>query len=276
MEDNRYEFEGYEEEARRLNIKWLLILLPFLVVSLLLGQHYRKPDAREVLTLYEDYKSDPSVDEHGVFLIYNAKDYLRFCGYVNRGANVKDEALRLNAALMADISLVSEETYLIKQSDDFKYIKYAMEEYSGLFEGNGYSIKGVEESASQVPMFLVLNREAIVRNLHLTELNIVETEYSAGGLCTYNYGLIENCSVSGLIQSPLWAGGIACYNSGIIKNCVNKAKVVSTCEANFYGAGGIAGINERSEKSPEGAEDPVILSSLNVSEVSGTDRKSVV
>lgn len=118
--------------------------------------------------------------------------------------------------------------------------------FDGVFDGNGYSIKGVQVNSSQQSgrYFGVfgINRGQI-RNLNVTDTKIIGRinssmgEYS-GGIVGENQedGRIENCSFSGEVQA-YWAGGIAGSNGGTITNCSNEGRIKA------QESGGIAGNN---------------------------------
>ena len=61
----------------------------------------------------------------GVFEIYNARDYLRFAGYMNRAAKEEPDyeaATAVDARLMADLNMEEDERYRLK---NHPYIRQA-------------------------------------------------------------------------------------------------------------------------------------------------------
>ncbi len=135
---------------------------------------------------------------------------------------------------------------------------YADGAFSGIFDGNGYSIIGMRINVTSLPSEastgyagLFANVTGEVRNLTMKNVTIYDNKcYYLGGIAAYNSGTITNCAVSGKIESKKKVntpsqifnntGSIAAYNAstGVITKSVNKAEVYSC-----YVAGGIAGSN---------------------------------
>lgn len=181
-----------------------------------------------------------TMDENGVFQIYTAKDLKWFCWYVNHAYT------DLDAVLMNDLNLSG--------------ITDSVTAYSGTFDGNGYAVKNY---SSHKELFNTIEIDGVIKDLTMDNVSIVSEKYGCGGAVYINYGLIENCTVSGYVEGVEYTGGIASRNYGIITGCTNKAQVVSTQAGEFqynnmngggYGAGGIAGISgtpiDKHEKMP--------------------------
>lgn len=179
--------------------------------------------------------------ENGVFQIYTAKDLMWFCWYVNHAYT------DLDAVLMNNLDLSSDR-------------RDSVTAYSGTFDGNGYAIKNY---SNHKELFNTIEIDGVIKDLTMDNVSIVSGKYGCGGIAYKNYGLIENCTVSGYVEGVDYTGGIASRNYGIITGCTNKARVVSTQAGEFqynnmngggYGAGGIAGISgtsvDKHEKMP--------------------------
>ena len=111
--------------------------------------------------------------------------------------------------------------------------------YRAVFDGQGHTISGLDQA------FFAIIDDGTVRNLHL-KVDIVSTRAYTGGIAENNYGAIENCTVSGRIQSDGdFTGGIAGMNAdgGNIKGCIVSADVEGG-----MASGGIAGLTERETK----------------------------
>lgn len=103
--------------------------------------------------------------------------------------------------------------------------------FSGTLDGNGFSVKNL--TSEKFGLFYSLT-DATVRNLGVTDVKI-KTEKSVGGLTNgCKNSKIENCYVTGSIESDGHAGGLVGYDTGATKgkntltNCVNMASVKST------------------------------------------------
>lgn len=221
--------------------------------------------------LYASVKDDPCCQD-GVYYIYNAKDYLRFTGYLNRARKEEpdnEEILGLDVCLMADLNMEEEERYRL---NGHPYIRQAVLYYNGIFEGNGHRITWVSEAGNG--MFVRLGRQGQVRNLTFCAPSLVwdMDEYGVGMLCMINEGRIENCVTEGRIEgTECYVGGIAGINRGFIENCVNRAEVRAEGLGD-YGAGGIAGLSKCKVLEGESREDPivpVIRSCINQGEILG-------
>lgn len=223
--------------------------------------------------LYESIEEDPCYQD-GVFLIYEKEDYARFVGYVNRAykeAAASLEATAVDAALMADIDLsearygtVKELPFLkyrivkYRNADGHPYIRQAILDYAGTFEGNGHTITWFEDGGNG--MFVSLERKAVVRNLTLDakQLTWGIEEYGVGMFCAMNYGTIEHCQTKGnLTGTDCYTGAFAGINRGTIQDCRNYA-MVSLAETGDYGAGGIAGLSKCKVLEGESEEDPIV------------------
>lgn len=134
---------------------------------------------------------------------------------------------------------------------------YGDSEFSGVFDGNGYTIEGLRiyldnsnkpsGNSEDTYVGLFANVAGTVRNLRMTNVNVTNKYYLNGNYDPYCgaiaatvsvTGIIENCSVSGTGGSDACCGGLVGYNSGNIKNCYNEATVTS-----YSYAGGIAGLS---------------------------------
>lgn len=105
-----------------------------------------------------------------------------------------------------------------------------IDSFSGTFDGNSFVIKGLGaengmEDGSRHPLFGVIEKNGIVRNLTLDGAQVFSNEYltnGAGAVAKRNEGTIENSIVkNSSVQLGNWngLGGIAGFNSGIIRNC---------------------------------------------------------
>lgn len=249
--------------------KGAIIALFLGVLSVVGWERYLK----EYDPLYDEIEEDPCYQD-GVFLIYEAGDYARFVGYVNRAYKEEGddlEATALDAVLMADIDLTEAKygtvkelpflTYKIVKYRNFgghPYIRQAMLSYAGTFEGNGHTITWFEDGGNG--MFISLEREAVVRNLTLDakQLTWGIEDYGVGMFCAVNYGTIVHCQTKGnLTGTKGYTGGLVGLNRGMIQGCVNDANVCVDGIGD-YGAGGIAGLSKCKVLEGESEENPIV------------------
>ncbi|MBR5726059.1 MAG: hypothetical protein IKX56_04920, partial [Muribaculaceae bacterium] len=122
----------------------------------------------------------------------------------------------------------------------------------GFFNGNGHTIKLKIENTSEnnQGLFHEIHSSGKVWNLHVDCDIRVGNARLVGGIAGENYGTIQNCWVSGHIESSHYSqydadlGGIAGLNEdeGDILYCCVTANVTNT--GGNSGVGGIAGSNE--------------------------------
>lgn len=110
--------------------------------------------------------------------------------------------------------------------------------YTGIFDGNGYTISGLyinDPSTSGFAMFNRVGADAIIKNVTLTD-TYVSAYTSAAGIAIINKGSISNCSVDGIITvGRCGTAGIVVNNYGTIEKCVNYANIFGNEDAYFFG-----------------------------------------
>ena len=112
------------------------------------------------------------------------------------------------------------------------------EKFSGIFDGGGHSISGLEINGREKNGFISV-LDGTVKNLTL-EAEINGHTYSGIIAGESVGGIIENCHVSGKVFADgNIAGGIVGKNQGTVRNCVSA---IETVNAVSY-SGGVAGTN---------------------------------
>ena len=162
-------------------------------------------------------ETDYTYDEaSNTYTVYTAKGLQEW-----RTALESDHAI--NCTLAANIDMTNREWESIT--------------YSGTFDGNGYTITGLNDC------FTYMNAGTI-KNLTLVEPKI-SVSTRAGTVASENWATIENCHVVGgsIEGTDLPSGGIAGLNGNkaTIRACSSSAAV--TIQGDGDGAGGIVGIN---------------------------------
>ena len=89
--------------------------------------------------------------------------------------------------------------------------------YSGVFNGQGHSITGLNFSAARFGLFLFLNVSGVIKNLQLIDVNLDGSSGGAAGMVDRNHGQIIACSVTGKLT--VHSGGITNANYGDIIAC---------------------------------------------------------
>ncbi|MBR2038550.1 MAG: hypothetical protein IKA09_12630 [Lachnospiraceae bacterium] len=185
----------------------------------------------------------------------------------------------------ADLAFVAK-SFNTKDATSGKYFKVAdniteidlsahewvpITDFSGNFDGNGATIKGMvigteagPNTSGTVGMFATIWAGAVVKNVTVdvniyTEFSTEGGQHFVGGLVGTCYGNLDNCRVKGTVQANSTAttgtkneysvGGIAGQirtrdNTGvIISNCINEASVIgsSTQKNRTYRAAGLTG-----------------------------------
>ena len=143
-----------------------------------------------------------SIQNDGSYTVYNAKGLLAW----NEAAQ-KDESI--NCTLTADIDLTGKDWTQIGTWPG----------YSGVFNGQGHRITGLNFSAATTELFGLLNLRGVIKNLQLIDVNLYGSNGSAAGIVAQNNGQIIACSVTGKISAYGRTCGIADLNYGSITAC---------------------------------------------------------
>ena len=144
-----------------------------------------------------------SIQDDGSYMVYNADGLLAW----NKAAQ-KDESI--NCTLTADIDLTGKE---------WTQVGTWPPGYSGIFNGQGHRITGLNFSAATTELFGLLNERGVIKNLQLIDVNLYGSSGSAAGIVEQNEGQIIACSVTGKISAYGRTCGIADLNYGSITAC---------------------------------------------------------
>lgn len=194
----------------------------------------------QTLTVYAKASKKEFLEGEGTeanpYLIKTAADLAKFAEFVTAGETLSGYYLKLEN----DVEVAS-----------FTQIGNKTKAFSGYFDGNGKTIKGVNlEGASNLGMFAILSG-ATVKNLTI-EGSIGATGGTNGLLAAQAYcgTLIENVTVKGTVSGGSTdngglIGASVKIGSGdvYIKNCVNYANVTSSGVTGTAATGGIIGAN---------------------------------
>ena len=136
------------------------------------------------------------------YTVYNADGLLAW-----NKAIQKDESI--NCTLTADIDLTGKKWTRLDTWPG----------YSGVFNGQGHRITGLNFSAATTELFGLLNLRGVIKNLQLIDVNLYGNNGSAAGIVDQNNGQIIACSVTGKISAYGRTCGIADLNYGSITAC---------------------------------------------------------
>ena len=135
-------------------------------------------------------------------------------------------------------------TIVLENDISLKGMKFEpIPSFSGTFDGNGFTIYGLDmaENISPAGLFGVVERGGVVKNLTVKGTVVLsENDSVGGGILGRNNGTVQSCSFVGDISGTNSSGGIVGVNevSGLISNC--------SFDGTIYGKkqiGGIAGEN---------------------------------
>ena len=144
-----------------------------------------------------------SIQNDGSYTVYNADGLLAW-----NKAIQKDESI--NCTLTADIDLTGREWTRLDTWPG----------YSGVFNGQGHRITGLNFSAARFGLFLFLNQSGVIKNLQLIDVNLYGSSGNTAGIVGRNHGQIIACSVTGKISASYGGTcGIAESNYGDIIAC---------------------------------------------------------
>jgi len=167
------------------------------------------------------------------YLIYTA-DQLNTIGFV-------DCDLDKHFRLMNDIDLSD------CSASQYNPIGTKIVPFSGVFDGNGYTISNLVLNSDQASLFVglfgfVKGAEAKIRNVHFVNVDInTPHDPDVGSLVGYlEGGTVINCSVrGGLIRGCYHVGGLIGSNAGLVVDCHADCNVTSV----GYACGVLVGNN---------------------------------
>ena len=134
------------------------------------------------------------------YTVYNADGLLAW-----NKAIQEDESI--NCTLTADIDLTGKKWTRLDTWPG----------YSGVFNGQGHRITGLNFSAASFGLFYFLNVSGVIKNLQLIDVNLDGSSGGAAGMVDRNHGQIIACSVTGKLT--VHSGGITNANYGDIIAC---------------------------------------------------------
>ena len=206
---------------------------PFIRVELGSGTFYFRPQNNVVLAAGNRYKYTVKVNATGLTLegctigdwadgggeTGEAEDL----GYIyDSNTNTytvynADGLLAWNKAIQKDVSINCTLTADIDMTGRKWTRLDTWTGYSGIFNGQGHRITGLNFSAVSFELFYFLNKSGVIKNLQLIDVNLEGSSGGAAGIVNQNFGKIIACSVTGKLTA--YRSGIAYSNYGDIIAC---------------------------------------------------------
>ena len=124
--------------------------------------------------------------------------------------------------------------------------------FTGTFDGNGHTIKGLSSSGTDGKNGLFGVNNGTIKNIHLAQGRLSGNSEMTGAVSAVNYGTIVFCSNSGVScnasgdTNDYYVGGITGINYGLVDGCNNNAAMQADntgSDKDIY-IGGIAGSSQ--------------------------------
>ena len=214
----------------------------------------------------------------GVYQISNKEELYAFALLVNNNVETSANAV-LTKDIIVNTGVLKSDGTLADNYKDFitwTPIGFNYQNYTGTFDGNGYTVSGLyfnDSSKEKVGLFGYVDSGGKISNVGVLDSyflfrmfgggvcgrndgeisncynssTVVETSsYGyAGGVCGYNYGgKVLNSYNNGIISGSTNTGGVCGYNqsNGEITNCYNSGTVSGKGETNQIA--GVCGYND--------------------------------
>ena len=232
---------------------------------------------------------EPATLDGDVYQISNAGQLYWFAGLVNGDTSIIGSGVQqnkaANAVLTDNITINSD---VLDENGNLITVKtftqwtpiggeeigaYVYTEYTGTFDGQGYTISGLYYSGSSnyVGLFGYVGSGGQVKNVNVAD-SYISNSYSSsssrgitGGVCGDNGGTITNCSFDGSVNGNgnevNDVGGVCGWNHGTITNCSNTGSVTGN-GTGVNVVGGVCGYN---------SSYGTITNCYSTGSVSGTD-----
>ena len=195
--------------------------------------------------------------EENPYQIGTAVELYWFAQTVNEGDYDAHAVLTDNITINSDVldengNLITGKTFTQWTPICGKEIRlYDYTEYTGTFDGRGYTISGLYYSGSvfdyiYAGLFGYVGSGGRVQNVNVADSYISNNEAYGdfGGVCGCNRGTITNCSFSGSVtckDTHNFVGGVCGSNIGTIENSYNAGTVTSVGSDTYVG--GVCGYN---------------------------------
>ncbi len=192
-------------------------------------------DGTKIATAYNS--GDGTVNNP--YVIFNGAQFAYFAEQVNSGVTYANTYFVLGS----NINLSNYTFPVIGATEETAF--------AGVLDGNGFTIKNLNVSATGVYNGLFGYCKGTIRNLgletcSLTITNSENVDVYGGGLVGYLTGTVENCYINAFSSTNTlykgYVGGLVGYNAGSIKNCYVNGTLTTNYSYTGY-LGGFVGYN---------------------------------
>ena len=211
------------------------------------------------------HHSDLNATHNGYYAIENAGHFYWFAALIDGKIEYMPKDAAANAVLTTNITvnsnvLKSDGSLNTDNSDSFRVMPIIVTNYSGTFDGNGYTIGGLcinDINFKGVYLFDKITKNGKIMNLGIVDsymkigmscgwfcgrnegliincynkstviANDDEALSAAFGICGENFGRIERCYNTGSISAYGSAAGLCTNNYGVVVNCYNTGDTQS-------------------------------------------------
>jgi len=138
--------------------------------------------------------------------------------------------------------------------------------FEGSFRGNSYTISNFtchEDGQNFIGLFGYIGLNGHVENIHIENISVSGNRY-VGGLAGQNRGIVQQCSIAGIVEGSRKVGGLVGSNEGSIIECSTSGQVTSDREI-----GGIVGYNGKDISSSYSTSN--VQGNYNVGGIVGTN-----
>jgi len=195
-----------------------------------------------------------SVTSGGIYTISSQQELAYLSTLVESGVTCDGATF----VLTKDIAITND--YDPDSNGNFTPIGNITYQFNGTFDGQYFTVSGLNINSSNSGLFGNTGSNAVIRNVNVSGsvagtgiglAGVVGTNYGtvlncsssvtvnatgsigAGGIAGMNYGTVQNCYNTGSVSGSQMMGGIVGNNSGTVQNCYNTGNITGT----FYIAG---------------------------------------
>jgi len=114
--------------------------------------------------------------------------------------------------------------------------------FAGSLAGDWHTISNFtyhEDGQDHVGLFGYIGQNGFVENIRIEDISVSGSRY-IGGLAGYNLGIVQRCSIAGIVKGGTQVGGLVGSNRGSIIECSTSGQVAGDQEV-----GGIVGYNSK-------------------------------